>query len=69
MAAPSTCGNFGSGLICQLSNVDPAHAITLVVRPTHGVSFGSELYRVLPTSNYDPDDEPWEFSLAASFAS
>ncbi len=34
---------------------------TLVVRPTQGVSLGGDLYRVLATPNYDPDDEHWEF--------
>ncbi len=34
---------------------------TPVVRPTQGISLGGDLYRVLATPNYDPDDEHWEF--------
>ena len=30
-------------------------------RPTRGVSVGGGLFRLLPTSSYDPDDEHWEF--------
>ena len=34
---------------------------TSVVRPTQGVKLGENLYRVLPTKDYDPNDEEWEF--------
>jgi hypothetical protein len=34
---------------------------TSVVRPTQGVKLGDNVYRVLPTRDYDPDDEEWEF--------
>jgi hypothetical protein len=34
---------------------------TSVVRPTQGVKLGDHVYRVLPTRDYDPDDEEWEF--------
>ena len=34
---------------------------TSVVRPTQGVKLGENLYRVLPTQDYDPSDEKWEF--------
>jgi hypothetical protein len=34
---------------------------TSVVRPTQGVKLGENLFRVLPTQDYDPDDEEWEF--------
>lgn len=34
---------------------------TPVVRQTEGESLGQNLYRVMATSNYDPDDEHWEF--------
>jgi hypothetical protein len=34
---------------------------TPVLRPTQGVKLGENLYRVLPTKDYDPDDEEWEF--------
>ena len=34
---------------------------TTVVRPTQGVPLGSGVYRVLPTADYDPDDEHWQF--------
>jgi hypothetical protein len=34
---------------------------TIVLRPTQGLWVRDELYEVLPTSNYDPEDEHWEF--------
>jgi len=34
---------------------------TSVVRPTQAVKLGKNLYRVLPTQDYDPNDEEWEF--------
>jgi hypothetical protein len=34
---------------------------TSVVRPTQGVELGDGAYRVLPTEEYDPSDEEWEF--------
>jgi hypothetical protein len=34
---------------------------TSVVRPTQAVKLGENLYRVLPTQSYDPNDEEWEF--------
>jgi hypothetical protein len=34
---------------------------TTVVRPTQGVPLGHDVYRVLPTPDYDPDDEHWQF--------
>jgi hypothetical protein len=34
---------------------------TEVSRPTDAVDLGNGLYKLLPTSNYDPDDETWEF--------
>jgi len=30
-------------------------------RPTQGVVLGDGLFKLLPTGNYDPDDEHWEF--------
>jgi hypothetical protein len=30
-------------------------------RPTQGVVLGNGLFELLPTDNYDPDDEHWEF--------
>lgn len=30
-------------------------------RPTQGEEIGEGLYRVLPTENYDPELEVWEF--------
>ncbi len=30
-------------------------------RPTKAIYIGNELYRVLPTPDYDPEDEVWEF--------
>jgi hypothetical protein len=35
---------------------------TSVVRPTRGVDLGGGTYRVLPTQDYDPDDEQWAFT-------
>ena len=34
---------------------------TEVFRPTSAEPMGSALFKVLPTSNYDPQDEKWEF--------
>ena len=34
---------------------------TEVIRPTQGVSLGNSEYKVLATTDYDPDDEHWEF--------
>jgi hypothetical protein len=34
---------------------------TPVVRPTQGVPLGNDVYRVLATPNYSPEDEKWEF--------
>ena len=30
-------------------------------RPTQGVVLGNGLLKLLPTANYDPNDERWEF--------
>ena len=30
-------------------------------RPTQGVVLGNGLFKLLPTDNYDPNDEHWEF--------
>ena len=34
---------------------------TEVFRPTSAEPVGSALFKVLPTSNYNPQDEKWEF--------
>ena len=34
---------------------------TTVLRPTQGLRVRDELYEVLPTCDYDPEDEHWEF--------
>jgi hypothetical protein len=34
---------------------------TACSRPTQALDFGNGLFKVLPTSNYDPADEVWEF--------
>jgi len=34
---------------------------TDVSRPTEAIDLGNELFRILPTSDYDPEDETWEF--------
>ncbi len=33
-----------------------------VVRPTQGLQVGRYKYRILATSDYDPDEEIWEFA-------
>ncbi len=30
------------------------------LRPTQALSLGNDLYQLLPTSDYDPEDEIWE---------
>jgi hypothetical protein len=39
---------------------------TAVVRPAQAVKLGEDVYRVLPTSDYDPNDEEWEFPPGTS---
>jgi hypothetical protein len=34
---------------------------TRVFRPTQGELIEDMVFKVLPTENYDPDDETWEF--------
>jgi len=34
---------------------------TLVFRPTQGISLGNSRFKLLPTEDYDPEDEIWEF--------
>lgn len=34
---------------------------TKVARPTEGITFGNSIYKVLPTPDYDPENEHWEF--------
>lgn len=34
---------------------------TPTIRPTQAVSLGGDLYRILPTKDYDPENEVWEF--------
>ena len=34
---------------------------TSVSRPTKAVSLGNGLFKLLPTKNYNPEDEHWEF--------
>lgn len=34
---------------------------TPTVRGTQAVPLGDNLYKILPTPNYDPEDETWEF--------
>jgi hypothetical protein len=33
----------------------------LVARPTYGEKITDNIFRILPTENYDPEDETWEF--------
>ena len=34
---------------------------TDTIRPTQAIPLGGDLYKLLPTMNYDPEDEIWEF--------
>jgi hypothetical protein len=34
---------------------------TPTTRPTEAMELGAGLFKVLPVSNYDPEDEKWEF--------
>lgn len=50
------------------SNVDSAKIYvelldegTPTIRPTTGIYVAENVYRLLPTANYDPDDETWAF--------
>ncbi len=35
---------------------------TEVLRPTFGKPIGNDTFELLPTSDYDPRDEKWEFA-------
>lgn len=34
---------------------------TPTLRPTQAIFLGNDLYQLLPTPDYDPEDEVWEF--------
>ncbi len=34
---------------------------TAVLRPTLALALGDDQFELMPTQNYDPDDEVWEF--------
>ncbi len=34
---------------------------TPTLRPTQAIPLGGDLYKILPTPDYDPEDETWEF--------
>jgi hypothetical protein len=34
---------------------------TVVFRPTQGVALDTDIFEVLPTDDYDPEDEVWQF--------
>lgn len=34
---------------------------TPTIRPTQAIPLGNGTYKVLPTPDYDPEDEVWEF--------
>ncbi len=38
---------------------------TDVWRPTQAIILGKGLFKILPTSKYDPEDEVWEFPPGA----
>ncbi len=33
----------------------------ITARPTQAIPIGNGTFRLLPTKNYDPEDEVWEF--------
>ncbi len=37
------------------------HEGTECSRPTQALDLGDGLFKILPTPNYDPNDEVWEF--------
>lgn len=39
---------------------------TEVSRPTEAISLGHGLFKILPTPEYDPEDEIWEFPPGAT---
>jgi len=39
---------------------------TDVWRPTEAVPIGDGLFKILPTPDYDPEDEIWKFSPGSS---
>ncbi len=41
------------------------HEGTECSRPTEALDLGNGLYKVLPTPNYVPGDEVWEFPLGS----
>ena len=41
--------------------IKPLDEGTEVYRPTLGVVVSEEIYRILATESYDPEDEVWEF--------
>ncbi len=34
---------------------------TVIFRPTRALDLGDGIFRLLPTPDYDPEDEEWEF--------
>jgi len=34
---------------------------TYVLRPTLGICLQEDIYKLLPSQHYDPEDEEWEF--------
>ena len=34
---------------------------TVVFRPTQGIALDIDVFQVLPTDDYDPEDEVWKF--------
>ncbi len=41
--------------------VDLSEEGSPTMRPTQAIDLGNGLYKLLPTPNYDPEDEVWEF--------
>ena len=49
------------GLMTKTIYVRLLNEGTDVSRPTEGRAIGEGLYEILPTIDYDPEDEEWEF--------
>lgn len=57
--AMASSPNDGSGLVpIYVRLLDEG---TPTSRPTHAERIGNDLFKLLPTPNYDPNDEHWEF--------
>ena len=51
----------GGASLCKRSRFTFGYSRTECSRPTRALDLGNGLFKVLPTSRYDPEDEVWEF--------